>query len=182
MRHLYGLEGKRKIYTPLSCWRIAGAGWGSGSGGLGHGCPFKSASLDRGRARVPTHGHPPMSGTTRSTFGAEGDLDEDTLPGMLASQGLSPGDIEDIVGPMRVRRADGSGVQGGSYRYRAALGACRRHFIASSRARGGPGAAGDGSGSWRNWGVDKGTSSPNAWLGASTRLATAETFLTQYES
>lgn len=175
MRHLYGLEGKRKIYTPPSCWRIAGAGWGSGSGGLGHGCPFKSASLDRGRARVPTHGHPPISGTSH-------DLDEDTLPGILASQGLSPGDIEDIVGPMRVGREDGSGVQRDSYRYRAALGACRRHFDASSRARGIPGAVGDGSGSWRNWGMDEGASSPNAWLGASTRLVTAETFLTQDES
>ncbi|CAM9689353.1 unnamed protein product, partial [Ectocarpus sp. 13 AM-2016] len=49
LRHLCGLEGKRKAYRPQSCARIASVGWGgAGEGGYGHGCPYHSRPKQAG--------------------------------------------------------------------------------------------------------------------------------------
>lgn len=154
LRHLYGLEGKRRAYSSQSCARIASIGWGgSGAGGSGHGCPFHS------HQRIPGGGG----------CGSGGGPNDTSVRGMLAAQNLSAVDIEDIVGPLESRGGNataghgaGAGV-GGSSGSGGALAACQRHFSATHRW-----AAGGGS-PWRTGGRGTQEASPNGWLAASTR-------------
>lgn len=138
LRHLYGLEGKRKAYSSQSCARIASLGWGgSGEGGYGHGCPF--------------HSHPKRPG---SGVGCGSRANDTSVRGMLGTQGLPAADIEDIVAPLEtyVGPAGGGG----------ALGACRRHFSATHRW------AVAGGGVWETGGQGMREATPNGWLAAST--------------
>lgn len=146
LRHLYGLEGKRKAYSSQPCARIASLGWGgSGEGGYGHGCPFHS------NLTLPDGG---CGGGSKAAGAAGGGCADDTsVRGMLAAQNLPAVDIEDIVGPL------GSGGGGGG-----ALGACKRHYAATHRW-----AAAGGGGGWRTGGTGSQEASPNGWLAASTR-------------
>ncbi|CAN0086975.1 unnamed protein product [Pylaiella littoralis] len=146
LRHLYGLEGKRKAYRPQSCARIASLGWGgSGDGGNGHGCPFHS---------LPTV--PGGGGESKAAGSACGGRAKDTsVRGMLTAQNLPTVDIEDIVGSLE------SGGAGGG-----AQGACRRHYAATHRLAA---AAAGAAGGWRTGGTGSREASPNGWLAASTR-------------
>lgn len=81
--------------------------------------------------------------------------------GMLAQLRLPANDIEDIVGPLSA--SAGVTTAGGTGTGRA-LSACRRHFAAAHRWRGGGCRAGE----WRS-GVGQ-KLSPNAWLAESTRM------------
>lgn len=176
MRHMYGLEGKRKAYNPQSCARIASIGWGSGEGGLGHGCPFLSHQR---RRRIPIgegDGSGGGGGGGGSVVGGQGD---GNLRGMLSARNLPAADIEDIVGPLeagsdwQARGADGgSSSKGKSCRGWSAVGACRRHFSVTHRWA-------SGGGEWLTAGADGDRhASPNGWLAASTRPR-SESFLTQ---
>ncbi|CAN0025684.1 unnamed protein product [Ectocarpus sp. 4 AP-2014] len=140
LRHLCGLEGKRKAYRPQSCARIASVGWGgSGEGGYGHGCPYHSRPKQAGGGG---------SGSGQSMAGGSNDT---SLRGMLVAQSLPAADIEDIVAPLESCRGAG------------AVGACRRHFLATHRL------AAAGGGGWRTEGEGAQEASPNGWLAASTR-------------
>lgn len=118
VRHLYGLEGKRKVYTPMSCSRIASQGYGSGEGGAGHGCPFAASNVRSNK--------------------------DESLREMLSDLKLPTGDIEDIVRPFG--GAGEAGVGGWRGGNSGALSACRRHFAAAHRFLDGGGGGSDGRG------------------------------------
>lgn len=140
LRHLCGLEGKRKAYRPQSCARIASLGWGgSGEGGYGHGCPYLSRPKQAG------------GGGSCSGQSMAGRSSDTSLRGMLVAQNLPTADIEDIIVPLE--SCGGAG----------AVGACRRHFSATHRW------AAAGGGVWRTEGEGAQEANPNGWLAASTR-------------
>lgn len=176
VRHLFGLEGKRKVHSPQSCSRIFALGWGSGEGGLGHGCPFKSTARAHWHPRVPTESGVPVKNGDKAN-GMDHGHEGYSLPGMLAEQGLPAEDIEDIISPYGGGSACGASVGSacGGGGGGAAVSACRRHFVASTRS-----ARGDSAGIRQGWGGSGQDAFPNQWLAISTRLQPEE-YMTQDE-
>lgn len=162
LRHLYGLEGKRKACDPQSCSKVHESGLGSGEGGLGHGCPFASAPRGSQRSEALKGSEPSVDwrGSAEATHGSPNTYD---LVGMLSQQGLTAGDIEDILAP--VVGANGGFVvdAGQSGGIRAALKACRRHLVTSHRGKISGGIFDERVGAG-----DRMNLSPNLWLAVST--------------
>ncbi|CAM9647072.1 unnamed protein product [Choristocarpus tenellus] len=126
IRHLYGLEGKMKAFSPQSCRKIA-QGWGNGEGGGAHGCPFHS---------LPIMGTDASNGYFRGEFGSGSgvvEMGNGGLQQLLHRTGMGVGDIEDIVGPLRAARVAGSVTKDSSSD--EARAACRRHLMVVHRGK-----------------------------------------------